>query len=121
MGFTNVQNGDMPFFKMLADNYSMSDNMHQSVMGGTGANHSLAMFGDAVAWTDGAGNPVTPPADADREPEPARGQQQPVHDGQQLQQLLGSDRAGRGSDPERISPRCPITRTRTARPTRTTT
>jgi len=73
MGMTNVQNGDMPFFKMLADNYAMSDNMHQSVMGGTGANHSLAMFGDAVAWTDGAGNPVAPPASLIANPLPRAG------------------------------------------------
>jgi phospholipase C len=73
MAFTNVQQGDMPFFKMLADNYTMSDNMHQSVMGGTGANHSLAMFGDAVFWSDGAGNPVTPPASLISNPSPRAG------------------------------------------------
>ena len=33
MGFYNVQNGDAPYFKMLADNYAMSDNFHQSVTG----------------------------------------------------------------------------------------
>jgi phospholipase C len=65
MAFTNVGNGDM-----LADNYSMSDNMHQSVMGGTGANHSLAVFGDAVAWTDGMGNPVPPPPSQIANPNP---------------------------------------------------
>jgi len=73
MAFTNVQSGDMPFFKMLADNFSMSDNMHQSVMGGTGANHSLAVFGDAVAWTDGMGNPVAPPASLIANPNPRAG------------------------------------------------
>jgi phospholipase C len=36
MGFYNVLQGDMPYFKELADNYSMSDNYHQPVMGGTG-------------------------------------------------------------------------------------
>jgi phospholipase C len=35
MGFYNVQNGDVPYFKQLADKYSMSDNFHQSVNGGT--------------------------------------------------------------------------------------
>jgi len=30
--------GDMPYVKELADHYSMSDNYHQPVMGGTGAN-----------------------------------------------------------------------------------
>jgi phospholipase C len=70
MAFFNVNNGDVPFFKMLADNFAMSDNMHQSVQGGTGANHSLLGFGDAVAWTDGAGNPAVPPASLIANPNP---------------------------------------------------
>ena len=41
MGFYNVQQGDVPYFKQLADTYSMSDNFHQSVEGGTGANHIM--------------------------------------------------------------------------------
>jgi phospholipase C len=28
MGFYNMQQGDAPYFKYLADNYSMSDNFH---------------------------------------------------------------------------------------------
>jgi len=36
MGFYNVQQGDAPYLKFLADHYAMSDNFHQSVMGGTG-------------------------------------------------------------------------------------
>ena len=36
MGFYNVQNGDAPYFKYLADTYSMSDNFHQSVNGWNG-------------------------------------------------------------------------------------
>jgi phospholipase C len=61
MGFYNVQQGDMPYFKMLADTYSMSDNFHQSVMGGTGANHIMLGTGDAIWFSDGNGNPLTPP------------------------------------------------------------
>ena len=38
--FFNIQAGDAPYFKSLADNYTMSDNYHQPVMGGTGANPS---------------------------------------------------------------------------------
>src|SRR5277367_6417532 len=34
MGFYNMQNGDAPFFKWMADNFAMSDNFHQSVEGG---------------------------------------------------------------------------------------
>ncbi len=61
MGFYNVQNGDAPYFKMLADNYSMSDNFHQSVNGGTGANHIMLGHGDAIWFSDGKGNAAVPP------------------------------------------------------------
>jgi phospholipase C len=73
MAFFNVNRGDVPFFKMLADTYAMSDNMHQSVQGGTGANHSMIGFGDAVAWTDGNGNPALPPASVIANPNPRPG------------------------------------------------
>ena len=62
MSFFNVQNGDAPIFRMLGDQYSMSDNFHQSVMGGTGANHIMLGSGDAFFWTDGDGNPTVPPS-----------------------------------------------------------
>jgi len=61
MGFYNVQQGDVPYFKQLADTYSMSDNFHQSVMGGTGANHIMLGTGDAIWFSDGFGNPLQPP------------------------------------------------------------
>ena len=61
MGFYNVQNGDAPYFKSLADTYSMSDNFHQSVNGGTGANHIMFGHGDMIFFSDGKGNPATPP------------------------------------------------------------
>jgi phospholipase C len=61
MGFYNVQNGDAPYFKYLADNYAMSDNFHQSVNGGTGANHIMFGHGDMIYFSDGKGNAVTPP------------------------------------------------------------
>ena len=60
MGFYNMQNGDAPYFKYLADNYAMSDNFHQSVNGGTGANHIMFGHGDAIWFSDGKGNPATP-------------------------------------------------------------
>ena len=62
MAFYNMQNGDVPFLKGLADQYSMSDNFHQSFMGGTGANHVMLGTGDAIFWSDGQGNPTVPPA-----------------------------------------------------------
>jgi phospholipase C len=61
MGFYNVQQGDVPYLKMLADTYSMSDNYHQAVNGGTGANHIMLGTGDAIWFSDGNGNPLTPP------------------------------------------------------------
>ena len=61
LGFYNVQQGDAPYFKGLADRYAMSDNFHQSVNGGTGANHIMLGHGDAIWFSDGAGHPVQPP------------------------------------------------------------
>ena len=62
MAFYNMQLGDVPVLKRLADQYSMSDNFHQSVMGGTGANHVMLGTGDAIFWSDGKGTPTTPPS-----------------------------------------------------------
>jgi phospholipase C len=39
MGFYNMAQGDAPYFERLADQYAISDNYHQAVQGGTGANH----------------------------------------------------------------------------------
>jgi phospholipase C len=61
MGFYNVLQGDAPYFKFLADHYAMSDNFHQAVMGGTGANHVMLGTGDAIWFSDGKGHPVQPP------------------------------------------------------------
>jgi len=36
MAFFNMQDGDAPFLKFLADEYTISDNYHQPVFGGTG-------------------------------------------------------------------------------------
>lgn len=62
MAFYDMQAGDVPVLKSLADQYAMSDNFHQSVMGGTGANHVMLGTGDAIFWSDGNGNPTTPPS-----------------------------------------------------------
>src|SRR5271168_1160374 len=62
LGFYNVQQGDVPYFKSLADTYSMSDNFHQSVDGGTGANHIMFGHGDAIWFYDpSSATPLTPP------------------------------------------------------------
>jgi phospholipase C len=62
MAFYNIQAGDAPVLKSLADQYSISDNFHQSFMGGTGANHVMLGTGDAIFWSDGQGNPTKPPS-----------------------------------------------------------
>ena len=64
LGFYNVQNGDAPYFNSLANNYAMSDNFHQSVSGGTGANHIMLGHGDAIWFSDGNGNAAVPPHNA---------------------------------------------------------
>jgi len=61
LGFYNVQQGDVPYFKSLADTYAMSDNFHQSVNGGTGVNHIMLGHGDMIWFSDGNGNSEAPP------------------------------------------------------------
>jgi phospholipase C len=61
LGFYNVQQGDVPYFKSLADTYAMSDNFHQSVEGGTGANHIMFGHGDMIFFSDGEGHAKEPP------------------------------------------------------------
>src|ERR1700693_2497543 len=73
MGFYNMQKGDVPVLKALADEYSMSDNFHQSFMGGTGANHVMLGTGDAIFWSDGNGKPTMPPASVIADPDPLPG------------------------------------------------
>jgi phospholipase C len=70
MGFYNMQNGDAPLFKRLADEYTMSDNYHQPVMGGTAVQHMLMMTGDALPWDNVAPFAAAPPAAAIADPTP---------------------------------------------------
>ena len=73
MGFYNMAQGDVPYFKSLAQTYAMSDNYHQAVMGGTGLNHVMLGSGDAVWYSDGNGNPITPPSNEIENPNPQPG------------------------------------------------
>jgi phospholipase C len=73
MGFYNVRQGDMPYFKRLADRYAISDNYHQPGMGGTGLDSIIAGFADAIWYSDGKGNPATPPANQIENPNPQSG------------------------------------------------
>jgi phospholipase C len=70
MGFYNVQQGDAPLFKKLADEYTMSDNYHQPVMGGTAVQHTMMMTGDALPWEHVGSFPAQPPANRVANPNP---------------------------------------------------
>jgi phospholipase C len=61
MAFLNVQQVDAPVLKRLADEFTSSDNFHQAVQGGTGANHIMLGTGDAIFFSDGHGNALPPP------------------------------------------------------------
>ena len=50
MGFFNMATGDAPFFNQLAQNYALSDNYHQAILGGTGANFFAIATGDAAPY-----------------------------------------------------------------------
>ena len=86
MGYYNMAKGDAPVLKFLANHYSMSDNYHQAVMGGTGANHIMLGTGDAAFYQNANGTATTPPGGRDREPESAAGHQQLVHPGRLRQE-----------------------------------
>jgi phospholipase C len=73
MAFFNMQQGDVPLFKSLADTYTMSDNYHQPVMGGTGPDSVPLGFADQLFFSDGNGNPATPPAATIYNPDPLAG------------------------------------------------
>ncbi len=73
MQFYNVAQGDVPYFTQLARQYSMSDNFHQSIMGGTGANHIMLGYGSLIYYADGHGQPATPPALQIENPNPQPG------------------------------------------------
>jgi acid phosphatase len=73
MGFFNMSEGDAPVFKFIADNYAISDNYHQAIMGGTGANFIFLGTADEGFFTDADGNPATPPANQIENPNPQPG------------------------------------------------
>ena len=73
MAFYNMQNGDAPLFKKLADEYTISDNYHQPAQGGTGIQHVFLGTGDNIFWSDGNGNPAMPPSDQIANPNPLSG------------------------------------------------
>jgi acid phosphatase len=72
MGFVNMQRGDAPYLRSLADRYAISDNYHQSVMGGTGANFFAIATGDFAVYRI-AGKLSVPPPNQIEDPDPAPG------------------------------------------------
>ncbi len=72
MAFNNVNIGDAPYFKALADEYEISDNFHQSINGGSVPGAIAIAYGDNAFYSDGNGNPVVPP-DAIMNPDPMPG------------------------------------------------
>jgi phospholipase C len=73
MAFYNMEKGDAPYMKALADEYTLNDNFHQSVMGGTGANHIMFGYADAMPYTNGKGKLATPPHNQVENPDPQAG------------------------------------------------
>jgi phospholipase C len=69
MGFFNMRNGDAPVLRKLAKEYTLSDNFHQAIMGGTAANHVALGTGDAIFWTPFNGISVPPGQIADPDPQ----------------------------------------------------
>lgn len=72
MGFYNMSTGDAPHFKEMADQYAISDNYHQSIMGGTGANF-IAIASADVGFHNLDGVPDIPPANQIENPDPQPG------------------------------------------------
>lgn len=73
MGFYNMRDGDVPVFKFIADNYALSDNYHQGIMGGTGADFIYLGTGDAASYSDGSGKALRPPDGQIENPDPKKG------------------------------------------------
>jgi len=73
MGFYNMAQGDAPILRNLAQNYAISDNYHQAVQGGTGANHIALGTGFAASYQNASGQATAPPAGEIENPNPKPG------------------------------------------------
>jgi acid phosphatase len=73
MGFYNMAKGDAPIFRDLAGHYAISDNYHQAVQGGTGANHIALGTGYAASYQNAKGQAAKPPAGEIENPNPKPG------------------------------------------------
>ncbi len=72
MGFYNMARNEWPYFRYLAQNYAISDNYHQPVMGGTGPNSQFMATGDVYYFTDNnaPGVPAKPIGELIENPNP---------------------------------------------------
>jgi phospholipase C len=73
MGFYNVAQGDAPYLVELARKYTLNDNYHQPVMGGTFANQMVFGYAGALYYADANGFPATPPTNQIENPNPFPG------------------------------------------------
>jgi phospholipase C len=72
MAFFNMNTGDAPIFKKLADEYTLSDNFHQAIMGGSVTGAIGLAYGDNAFYSDGNGHPLVPPGSI-MNPDPVAG------------------------------------------------
>ncbi len=68
MGFLNMANGDAPVLKAIADLFTVNDNYHQPVMGGTLVQHIMLGTADAMPW-DTFDGLTAPPAASVADPD----------------------------------------------------
>jgi len=73
LGFYNTELEQASLLKTLADRFTISDNYHQPVLGGTAVQHVMIGTADAVFWTDGNGNATVPPSSQIANPNPVSG------------------------------------------------
>ena len=66
----STQQGASPYFERLAHQYAISDNFHQSVEGGTGANHIELFYGSPMFYANADGTPGVPPVNQIENPNP---------------------------------------------------
>lgn len=72
MAFYSMGSGDAAYFAKLARTYSLADNYHQPIMGGTGANYFALATGDVAVFLDD-GKLAKPPGNRIENPEPLPG------------------------------------------------
>jgi phospholipase C len=73
LGFYNVAMGDAPYLTELARKYTLNDNYHQPLMGGTFADMMMFGYATALYYADANGDPATPPANQIENPNPQSG------------------------------------------------